>query len=459
MIDEFSALIEQRTGLSAATRFRADLQDILSELAGDDMPGFYRTLRQSQPTAPAWQAVVRALTIGETYFFRDMDTFRLLREKVLPPIIQQRRAAKQLELTIWCAGCATGEEPYSVAITLLETLPDLYRWKINLIGTDINAAALEQARAGVYRDWAFRHCPADFRPRYFDAAADGWRIKPYLREMVRFQQDSLLDQPSVQPCDLIFCRNVLIYLTRPHAAAVETKLHDALRSDGWLLLGPAEAVRTHRERWITHIFPGAIFYQKATQPQTAPVTRRYRTGHPPEIAPATNGKAATDLYSAAVHAVHDGQPYEAERLLAELLTVQPNHAPAHTLLAYIFANRNAGPEAHVHLDTALRIDSMFSDAHYLRAALHLEAGQRASAEKALRAALYCRRDHPLATFLMGNLLAQAGDLSRANRAWSTAHALVSALPPDARISDLSDMTAAGFSTLIQAQLDNGTENE
>src|SRR5690606_26943710 len=166
MIDEFSALIEQRTGLSAATRFRADLQDILSELAGDDMPGFYRTLRQSQPTAPAWQAVVRALTIGETYFFRDMDTFRLLREKVLPPIIQPRRAAKQLELTIWCAGCATGEEPYSVAITLLETLPDLYRWKINLIGTDINAAALEQARAGVYRDWAFRHCPADFRPRY-----------------------------------------------------------------------------------------------------------------------------------------------------------------------------------------------------------------------------------------------------------------------------------------------------
>ena len=448
-LDQIGALIETRTGLSVATRLRSDLQHILTQLAGDDLASFSYTLQNNPTHAPEWQAVVRALTIGETYFFRDAEVFRLLRSQVLTPLIRQRREARRLELNIWCAGCATGEEPYSMLITLLETLPDHDRWTINLIGTDINATALDQARAGLYRDWAFRHCPPEIRGRHFEAAYGGWQIKPHLRGKVTFRQANLLDPPPMPQCDLIFCRNVLIYITREHVARIEDALHKALTPGGWMLLGPSEALHTHRERWITHVFPGSIFYQKAPQPQLEPITHRHKPNGSVPAAP-----AQPDLYRAAVKAVHAEQPDEAERLLAELLAGQPNLASARTLLAYIFANRQALPEAHAHLDAALRSDSMYGDAHYLRAQLHLEAGETTQAEKALRAALYCRRDHLLATFLMGSLLAQSGDKQRASRAWAAAHAIVRAMPPEARISDLSDMNAATFGTLIQAQIDS-----
>ncbi len=448
-LDHIGALIETRTGLSVATRLRSDLQHILIQLAGDDLAGFSQTLQHSPTNGPEWQAVVRALTIGETYFFRDAEMFRLLRAQVLLPLIRQRRDARRLELNIWCAGCATGEEPYSLLIMLLETLPDFDQWTLNLVGTDINATALEQARAGLYRDWAFRHCPMEIRGRHFEPAAGGWHIRPHLRGKISFRQANLLDPPPLPHCDVIFCRNVLIYITREHVARVEDTFHNTLNPGGWMLLGPSEALHTHRERWITHVFPGSIFYQKAPQPQLEPITHRHKPTRSIPAAP-----QQPDLYRAAVNAVHAEQPAEAERLLAELLADRPNQAGARTLLAFIFANRQALPEAHAHLDAALRSDSMYGDAHYLRAQLHLEAGETAAAEKALRAALYCRRDHPLATFLMGNLLANTGDKQRASRAWAAARAIVRALPPEAHISDLSDMNAATFGTLIQAQIDS-----
>jgi chemotaxis protein methyltransferase CheR len=448
-LDLIGALIEARTGLSVATRLRSDLQHILSQLAGDDLAGFTHTLQHSPTHAPEWQAVVRALTIGETYFFRDAEMFRLLRSQVLLPLIRQRRDARRLELNLWCAGCATGEEPYSLLIILLETLPDFDQWTIHLTGTDINAAALEQAKAGLYRDWAFRHCPVEIRGRHFEPAAGGWHIRPHLRGKITFRQANLLDAPPLSQCDVIFCRNVLIYITREQVARVEDSFYKTLNPGGWMLLGPSEALHTHRERWITHVFPGSIFYQKAPQPQSEPITHRHKPTRSIPAAP-----VQPDLYRAAVNAVHAEQPAEAERLLAELLADRPNHASARTLLAYIFANRQALPEAHAHLDAALRSDSMYGDAHYLRAVLHLEAGQIAEAENALRAALYCRRDHPLATFLMGSLLAQSGDTVRASRAWAAARALTRALPPEARISDLNDMTAATFGTLIDAQIES-----
>ncbi|MAS36417.1 MAG: hypothetical protein CL610_20610 [Anaerolineaceae bacterium] len=452
-LDEVSALIEQRTGLSVATRFRNDLQHILNEVAGNDLAGLCMALRQSPVSSPQWQAVVQALTIGETYFFRDASMFRLLRSQVLLPLIKQRREAHSLEINIWCAGCATGEEPYSLAITLLETLPDLNRWTIRLIGTDINAAALEQAQAGLYRDWAFRHCPAHIRQRYFEINQGEWRIRPEVCRMVTFQQANLLDQPPLPNCDLILCRNVLIYVARGYMGQVETSMYNVLAPGGWLILGPSEAMRTHRERWITHVFNDAIFYQKSPRPQPTPVTRRH-TPHAPARAADDALRAAAEQYHKALTAVHNDQPDEAERLLVELLSNQPDHAQARTLLAFIFASRQALPEAHAHLDAALRSNSLLSDAHYLRATLYLEAGEDKMAEQALRAALYCQRDHPLATFLIGSVYARTGDLLRAQRAWAAAQSIAEALKPEARISDLSDMTVATFATLVQAQLDS-----
>ena len=452
--DDISALIEQRTGLSVRTRFRSDLHMILEDLAAGDLPGFYHTLRHSHVTDSAWQAVVRALTIGETYFFRDESLFQTLRAPIFDTLLRQRRQQNRCELNIWCAGCATGEEPYSIAILLHELLPDADRWAINLIATDINQHALQHARAGIYRQWAFRHTRPTLRAQYFDSVPDGWQIKPALREKVLFRQANLLDPPPLPQLDVIFCRNVLIYLTREHVAKMETTLFDSLTPNGWLVLGQSEAIHTQRERWITHIYPGAIAYQKTQKAQPQPITRRYKPPISNETAEANDSYPPQALYDAAVDAVRAEQPAEAERLLAELLAEQPQDVRAHTLLAYIFANRQAVPEAHAHLNAALKNNAMFGDAYYLRATLHLETGEQSAAEEDLRAALYCQRNHPLATFMLGNVYAQHGDVDRATRTWEIARELVNKLPPETPVSDLSDMTATTFSTFIQSQLDS-----
>lgn len=463
------ALIERRTGLAVSTQFKNDIGAILTTLAGGDLARFLTALRTQPESAPVWQAVISALTIGETHFLRDRIHMAMLRETILPELITARRSSGTFTLNIWSAGCSTGEEPYSVALLLTELLPDLPRWTIRLIGTDLNAAALEKASHAVYRRWAFRHTSENFQNRYFDHTEAGLSLKPQFRRMVTFRQSSLLGGAPLPQCDLILCRNVLLYLTKAAVQQVENQLFDTLVSEGWLLLGQAEAIHTDRERWRTHIFPGAVCYQKPPAYQrgetithfdlpapTSPLRQPKDVKPTAPLSSASGGTAQAvpqgGTYADAVNAMQQNRQEDAERILADVLATQTDHAQARTLLACIFANRGALPEAHTHLDLALRKDPLLADAHYLRAMLHLESAQPTFAEKELRAALYCRQTHPLAALMLGNLYADMGDLLRARKAWIQARESIAGLPSDCLISDLSDMTAEGLSALVTGRL-------
>src|SRR5690606_21820620 len=158
------SLIEQRTGLAIDPRRDAHrrqdliacLETLTTEHAQNDPRELLRLLRAQTLDSGLWQAIISPLAIGETYFFRDDTQFQLLEEEVLPALIAQRRQQNHLYLSLWSAGCATGEEPYSLAILLRRLLPDIARWNIILLGTDINRRALEIAEKGVYRSWSFR---------------------------------------------------------------------------------------------------------------------------------------------------------------------------------------------------------------------------------------------------------------------------------------------------------------
>lgn len=435
-------LIEQRTGLAVGAQFRIDLEHILYDLAGGDLSQFIATLRATRESEPEWQALLRALTIGETYFFRDALPFQLLRTTILPNLIQTRRQNRR-EITIWCAGCATGEEVYSVAITLYEMLADIDQWTIRLFGTDLNAQAVEAARQGIYREWSFRHSSPEFQTRYFDAVPGGWQIKSFIREMATIRHANLLNGAPLSPCDVVFCRNTLLYFGRGHVEAGESALFDALMPGGWLFMGQSEAIRTQRDRWLMHVLAGSIAYQKPllTAVQTTVTTPIH------DSLPKTT-------YAAALHAAHHDQMAAAERALREILGEQSGDLQARLLLAYILASRNDADEAHAHVNTVLQLDPMQADAHYLRATLYLEAGDTDAADRSLRAALYCRRDHPLAAFLLGNLYYKASDPDRAVRMWENTHRVIATLQPDSWFSDFSDMTAANFANLIRSQIDS-----
>jgi chemotaxis protein methyltransferase CheR len=442
-------LIETRTGLSARTLERIGIEELLLQLSGGKLDDYIRNLHRQPETNPDWQRLIHTLTIGETYFMRDQRHFEILRETILPQIILQHRRDHNLSVTVWCAGCATGEEPYSIAITLHEFLPDIANWRVRIIATDLNERALQVAQRGIYRQWSFRQSTPQFQQRYFTTRDDGWQINDNIRSMVTFQHSNLITSSGIPAADLILCRNVLLYFSPPFVQRAENRLYDVLTPGGWLMLGQSEALRSNRERWIMHIFPGTSIYQKPSEevPLTKPISWISR----PKITEQP-GELQSVAYQRAVAAVQKDQLMEAEYHLAQHLEEYPDQAEGHTLLAFILANRQAFPEAEAHIEIALAHRPLAADAYYIRALIHLEQGRTDEAINALNGAIYCQREHTLAHFVLGNLYASRGDIIRAYRSWRNSARTLANRPADDFVSDLSEMTVTSLRTILQSHL-------
>lgn len=465
---QIGELVEARTGIVIHAQMRITLDELLSTLPDGDADVYMEKLRASRETDPTWQVLIKALTIGETYFLRDQAHFELLRNHILPGLIDRRRASGSLYLNLWSVGCASGEEPYSLAITLRELLPDLERWTIRLVGSDLNAAALHVARRGVYRKWAFRHTSIDFQARYFDQVPNGLQLKPEVRDMVTFRHMNLLAGPPLPRLDIIMSRNVLLYFNAETVRRAETIFYDALSPEGWLFLGQAEALRHERDRWQIGLFPGVPVYQRpgpngqraengdsGGEMGESALNERVDAGqHGQRVGddtPATNATLA-QLYDDAASALRAGALDDAERLARQLLERRPASASASMLLGAVCADRNRKDEARAYIDQALSIDPLLADAHYLRALVLLEDDQPTEAAIALHAALYSERNHPLAAFMLGNLHAGRGEIRRAMRLWENALNVAADLPAESALCDISDITAGQLAALTREQL-------
>lgn len=455
LILQASAMIERRIGIAVHTQFRGALDEILHTLSQGDIPAYLNKLEVSRETDPIWQSLVDALTIGETYFLRDEAHFKLLRGQLFPEIIAKHRKQQSLHITVWSVGCATGEEPYSLAITLYELLPDFDSWTIQLVGTDLNGKALHTARRGVYRKWAFRHTDLDFQGRYFDPAPDGLQIKPIIRQMVTFHHANLFAPAILPQFDLILCRNVLLYFSDAHTQKAETQLYNALAPGGWLLLGQAEALHGSSGKWLVNRHPGTPLYQKPFSASTPTMPLPKKTDK--KRTTAEFNAHLLNIYHQASKALQEEEYEKASTLLHDLLENDPKHAHGHVLLASIEANRQQVLAAHNRLDIALEINPLLVDGYYLRAMLYMEDNEAAAAQKALHAALYCQRNHPLALFMLGNIYAQIGQFTRAARYWETALHAISGLKSDTPICNISSMTAGQMSAMINKHLNGWKE--
>ncbi|MEL6272360.1 MAG: CheR family methyltransferase [Chloroflexota bacterium] len=412
---QIQQLVAERLGLDIEMGRAIRLETILEKLTTDRV-AILSQLQSEPETGDTWQQLIFELTIGETYFFRNRSQFKLLREHVLPELLDRLQSTQHLY--VWCAGCATGEEAYSLAILLREAIPDFHNWQLTIIGTDINARAIDAAERGLYRQWSFRHRDTDIQKRYFRPAEGNYHIHDDIRNMVQFRQANLIRMQARPWAHIIMCRNVMLYFREQAKKQTEKTLLGSLHEGGWLLLGHAEALLDEEQQMQTHIFSGAIAYQKrpVIQPEPvavpavssrAPTTGALRvTGTFAAAQLDDNDKPTTDhsIYHDAVQAYQDEAHDRAERMLADLLIYQPDNINARVMLAAVFANRGANTEAHAHLNTALRKDPLNANAQYLRAMLYLDVEQTEQAEQALRAALYSQPGHPLAAFSLGNLL-------------------------------------------------------
>ena len=186
--------------------------------------------------------IIEAMLTNETLFFRDRQPFDQFRNVILPRLMETRAAKRHIR--IWSAACATGQEPYSLAMILDEEARKLTGWRIDILGTDLSSAALETARAGSYSQFEVqRGLPITMLLRYFQKQGDGWSVVEHLRTRVAFKTFNLLhDFRPLGEFDLILCRNVLLYFDLPTRRNVLSRLSSALAPDGFLMLGAAESV-------------------------------------------------------------------------------------------------------------------------------------------------------------------------------------------------------------------------
>jgi chemotaxis methyl-accepting protein methylase len=199
--------------------------------------GHYSTILDQDPEE--YKRLLHTLTINVSKFFRNAETWTVIRDSVLPDLLGRRGP-----LVLWSAGSAAGEEAYSLAILIAELLGTrrMRRWdEIRIVGTDIDAPSLEAARAAVYADGALSETPCELRDHWFHRD-DGWRLQESIRSRVQFEQVDILTGPPDFDVDLIICRNLLIYLDRPAQEEVFEIFAEVLKPGGYLILGRVETV-------------------------------------------------------------------------------------------------------------------------------------------------------------------------------------------------------------------------
>jgi len=251
-VRELASVARDRIGLKPALS-EPKIEALLRSIPVDDRRGFCNSLVASTPDARSWLAFTEALLVHETYFFRHPEQLRLLAEVLLPRLLKDRLAAGSREIRIWCAGCSSGEEVYTLALLLkaaiaASAMPELRAWNATILGTDLSAQTLQLAREGTYALVpglnSFRDVPEFARHHFaaiFTAAETKWPASAELRSLTRFARHNLVTEPpALRDVDLVICRNTLIYFDEAQTRSALASLEAALRPAGALFLGPAE---------------------------------------------------------------------------------------------------------------------------------------------------------------------------------------------------------------------------
>jgi len=262
----FQSFINRKTGIFFDEKKKYFLESRISsrlEECGLEDPEEYFYLINQDPEELS--AFVSSITISETYFFRDYPQLKMFAEEILPSVCEEKRKKGVKSLRVWSAGCSTGEEPYTIAIILLEMLEDFNSWTVDILGTDINIKSLRKCKEAVYSPRSVKDVPFEYKRKYFISSDTRYVLKPEVKMLVRFDYLNLNDRIKMQSMrgfDFIFCRNVLIYFDTETSKKVISYFYDALNKGGYIFLGSSESISRLSSAFKLVRFKGGLAYMK-----------------------------------------------------------------------------------------------------------------------------------------------------------------------------------------------------
>jgi chemotaxis protein methyltransferase CheR len=379
-------------------------------------------------------------------------------------LAQRQRSDRRLR--IWSAGCATGEEAYSIAILLTEMVYNLSSWNILILATDINRDALKRAQEGLYAPWSFRGVEKRIQDTYFTPTREReYAIADRIKRMVTFDYLNLVADPypsllsNTNGMDVIFCRNVTIYFKPEVTQRVIRNLNSCLIEGGWLVPGAAEPNMVHYGAFEARNFPGTVVYRKPkanTVPSAIPGQKlgpespQVPKPSPFSLPAVEPPPVKTDPFLAALDLLANGKTDEALRKLYEKLDLDANFVPTYYTLGKVYANRGNLEEAQHWCERAIAKDRLHCEPYYTLSLVYQEQGLTDMALDILKKALYLNREFVLAHYQMAILYVGQGDKDLARKSLENVLRLVQSRPAEECVPEGDGLVVERLRELVSA---------
>ncbi|MCF6149164.1 MAG: tetratricopeptide repeat protein [Candidatus Kuenenia sp.] len=498
LLNRFSDLISEKLGLCyAKDRWHHLIRHIrlaANDFGYGDVEMFLQRLLSAPLTQNDVSLLANHLTVGETYFFRHKNSFEALEKSILNDLITARKGKDQ-RLRIWVAGCATGEEPYSIAILIDKLIRDIRDWDITILATDINQNFLKKASEGLYRKWSFRGTPKWIINKYFKLTHENkYAISPQIKEMVVFSPLNLKEDayPSIlnntNAMDIIFCRNVFIYFNDALIREILHKFYRSLVENGWLVVSPVEGLQCRIHEFLPVNCFGETFYKKEIAAKCYDPVNRYvdevvypmrkredvygqvfdeaarlqNVSHKkadevlPERKQDTDEKTLT-LYEKALKAFERGLYKEATDILLKLYSSMPDDRKESQvkrdaimyLLAKSYANEGKIEDALEWCNNAIKTDKLQPNYYYLRATILHEQKNIDGAIASLKQVLYLDPNFVLAHYALGNFAQEQQKLNESSKHYENALMLLKNHKPEDVLPESEGITAGRLKEIIR----------
>lgn len=460
-VEELRHAVAERFGLELdpqrAEAVLALLQEKLHDL-GTGSPD--EQLRWLLRSPDGLRQLAPELTVGETYFFRHPEQLDAVVATAIPD--RMARRAPERTLRIVSAGCAGGEELYSVAILLRERVPELLSWDLHLEGLDVNPTMVEKARRAEYTSWSLRRTPPALQASYFLPRGGRFCLRQAIRDMARFEVRNLLERGeelwSPGSVDVILCRNVLMYFTPPAASAIVARFEAALAPGGFLFLGSAESLRDLSEGFATRDADEAFFYQRLEPARAAAPPPPARHGPPPPPLPAIAPAAAPPKVAELLELLR--QERFADVLAAIPEGREDRGGPELALLrAVALSGQGEDTRAEQLARELVDRDPLDAEAHYLLALCRQRLGDPAGAQRHAEIAAYLDPTFSLPHLQLGILWRRRGNARRAQHELEQAEALVQSDDEERLVLFGGGFNREALIALCRAQREGGTHRE
>ncbi len=438
LFERFTQKIEDELGL----RFNGQWNEIEKRLEQAFRPKDARSAEQiliqlldkpltSQPE------LIALLTTSETYFLRNQKLFEVLETIILPEIIS-RKADNDHTISIWSAGCSSGEEPYSVAILLHKLLGNSSEWNIKILGTDLNEKVLQKAQKAIYGEWSFRNTSPGFKERYFTIVQGRYfKLKDEIKKYVTFIRHNLKTgpyppHPNFPSFDIIFCRNVLMYFAPKNVSPILENLHRVLDDQGYFITGPGELPSLTFKKFKPQIINNVIVYRKQTVAQkTNTLATRTPQSSKPELMVKQPSRRT-------LNALQKQTPVIEKKRETDELTVIRN-----------LANNGQLQEARQLAEQYVTRNNLDAYGHYLLGTIYFELEELEKARECFEKALYLKPDFVMAHFNLANIFSIARKVKESQRFYKNVLKLLNEMTEEQEIPEGDGIIAAQFKDMVQ----------